>query len=191
MHAPKAVALVYGDSLTWESTAYISSYGKPTNLRFVEHDLVGSSPCVWARWLPADLAQYRPAIITIESAANGYQAHFDSCVTDSRGDPTPDGSAAFFAVYTASLRSMFSAAADAGVKIVFYEGPPMLNPTRNADVNRITQIARSLAAHYPGVTIASGPRLAVSECRRLHGPAPLPERRGQRSWMLRRLDRRP
>jgi len=162
VHAPK-VALVYGDSLTWESWIDINAdVAIHPNLAVQVHSLGYTSPCVWTQWLPADLAKYHPSIVTVESAGNGYLAGISDCMVDATGTPLADGSPGYFANYTASLSALFSEATASGARVLFLEGPPMLDPTRNADVIQIGQIAQSLAGQYPGVTISTAPRLAVS-----------------------------
>jgi len=160
-HVPK-VAIVYGDSLTWESTPdLIADANLHPTISVQYHSFPATAPCVWAQWLPADLAQFHPAVITIESAGNGFNSQA-TCMVDGNGIPLADGSPGFFANYTASLTTLFSEASAAGTKVEFFEGPPMLDPTRNADVIQVAQIAQSLAAHYPGVTVSTAPRLTVS-----------------------------
>ena len=72
------------------------------------------------------------------------------------------GTAAYYNKYQSDLNTFFAESTAAGAKVVFIEGPPMLNATWNSAVSQIEQIAANLATKYTGVSISTGPRLAVS-----------------------------
>jgi hypothetical protein len=155
-------ALIYGDSLTWESapqlvTQFAQHPGWPVRI----HAFPATAPCLWDTWLATDLAQYRPTVVTLETAANGYGPAFP-CMVDANGVRLVDRSQGFFDRYTTDLDTFFATVTAAGARVVYMAGPPMLDPVRDADVARLTTIATALGARYHGVSISTRGRAALS-----------------------------
>ena len=141
----KGSALVYGDSLTWESSNQIQD----ANEAVVVRSFPATAPCQWDTWLPADLALYHPAVVGIVSAGN-------TC-----GDEVM-GSSEYYTDYWNSLNAFFATATAAGARVVFFRSAPMLDPVRQTAVNWIALIAWVLAKQYPGVGISDSVRTALS-----------------------------
>src|SRR5690348_4363315 len=68
--APTAkTALVYGDSLTWESRLPMAQHmAKKRGWSMANHSFPGTTVCTWNEWLAADLETYRPSIVAISTA---------------------------------------------------------------------------------------------------------------------------
>ena len=70
--SPK-VALIYGDSLTWESYGSImQNFAGKTGWNPVIHSFPATGPCTWNGWLSQDIATYHPSVIVITTAGNTY-----------------------------------------------------------------------------------------------------------------------
>ena len=152
-------ALTYGDSITWESNwETVHQFAGKTGWTFHLHAYPGTAVCDWLPWLADDLATFAPSVVGIETAGNWFRP----CMIDANGNLPALGSPAFLAKYQANLATFFATVTATGAKVVFIQSPPMLDSTRNAAITRLNVIARSLAANYHGVSIATGPRNAVS-----------------------------
>jgi hypothetical protein len=138
-------ALVYGDSLTWESSDKIQD----ANSAVIVRSYPTTAPCQWDTWLPADLALYHPTVVGIVSAGN-------TCGSEIMG------SSEYYTDYWNSLKIMFADATAAGARVVFFISPPMLDPVRQTAVNWIYLIAEVLAAQYPGVSISNAVSTALA-----------------------------
>src|SRR6478609_10959525 len=56
---PPGTALVYGDSLSYESRFQLTAqFAKKKGWTLRTHTFGGTTPCDWLSWLPADLAAY-------------------------------------------------------------------------------------------------------------------------------------
>ncbi|HUY22316.1 MAG TPA: hypothetical protein VMV22_08230 [Acidimicrobiales bacterium] len=155
----KTQAVIYGDSLTWESTKYIArGFLGNTTYRPHVHAYPGSAPCDWVEWLPADIAKYHPTVISLTTVGNNTTA-----CTMSNGQQLDAGSQALQDNYRTALTGFFSTAIASGARVIFNQGPPVESPVGNAWVNEINLIAAQLAPNYGGkVTISSAARLSVS-----------------------------
>lgn len=153
-------ALVYGDSLMFESRFQIASFlGAKPGWTLWTHTWPGSAPCEWLEWIDNDLAAYRPSVFVIETAAN----RTAPCLGDSNGGVVPPpNSAAYYDKYRADLATFFEKVTNAGAKVVFVKAPPFTDSVRNTGAKQIGVIATELAAGYPGVSISAAARNAVS-----------------------------
>jgi hypothetical protein len=155
-------ALIYGDSLTWESRVHIAArFTKKTGWVAAVHSWPSTQPCVWNDWLDADLEQHQPSIVTIATSANRYSATAP-CAVDANGQPLQPGTQAFYDHYAAELDEFFARVTATGARVLYLVAPPMLDPQRNADILKIATIAKGLAAKYHGVSIATGARNALA-----------------------------
>ncbi len=157
------VALVYGDSLTWESTPSLNLQvaAQQPAWSMQVHSLPTTAPCVWREWLTQDLDTYRPRIVALTSAGNGYSP-LAECMVDATGAPIAIGTPEFLAKTREDLTAIFAAVSSRGIPMVFNISPPMLDPARNAAVAQTGVIATELAAQYPGVSISPYVRDALS-----------------------------
>lgn len=152
-------ALIYGDSLTWESQWQIRTYfATKTGWTNVIHGFPGTAVCDWIPTLSQDLATYHPSIVGIETAGN----YTRPCMLDANGNQLAWGSDAFYAKYKADLDTFFATVTATGAKLVFMTAPPMLDPSWNTSIIGLQKVATQLAAAYPGVSVSAGPRNAVS-----------------------------
>jgi hypothetical protein len=152
-------ALIYGDSLTWES--YWAIQAKfATKKHWIFHNLSfpQSAPCDWLGRLASDLAAYHPTIVAITSAGN-----VSSCVTDADGNAQAVNTPGYYARYQQDLGAMFSEITATGSKVLFMEAPPFADPDRNAAVPQILGIAKTLAKGYHGVSVSSAINTALSK----------------------------
>lgn len=156
---PPTVALVYGDSLTFESRAAIAAeIAAHPGSTVAVHAYPGSAPCDWIPWLATDLAADRPSIFAIETAGN----YTRPCMVDANGVPLVAGSAAYYAKLTADLSTIFQAVTATGARVVFIKAPPMLDAAWNARVNKISANTTKLAKTLHQVSVSGAARAAVS-----------------------------
>ncbi len=143
-------ALVYGDSLTWESYWQIQSkFATKTNWTFQNFSFPDTAPCDWLTRLPNDLATYQPTVVAITTAGNA-----SSCVKDADGNSLDINTAGYYAKYEQDINSMFSQITATGAKVIFFKAPPFTDPARNAAVPKIFSIAKTLAANYHGISVS-------------------------------------
>lgn len=155
-------ALIYGDSLAWESMPQTKAqFAVHATWSVAFHPLPTTAPCQWLTWLPADLATYHPTVVVMETAANAWAPDWP-CMVDANGAPIVDGTPEFFDRYTADLDTFFATVTATGARLVYMVAPPMLTTVRDADVTRLAQIATTLAGHYHGVSISQRGRVAMS-----------------------------
>src|SRR5690349_25003993 len=77
------VALVYGDSIAFESSWAMSQrFAEKTGWTYQPHMYPGFAACDFLGWLPADLAAYHPTVVAIETAGNFTRP----CMLDANGD---------------------------------------------------------------------------------------------------------
>ena len=152
-------ALIYGDSLVWESARFIKA-DMPSTLwaRYV-FAVPNTAPCDWLQRLPKDVAKYHPTAVTIVTEGNSD----DACMEDANGVMLPLDSPAYLAKYRADLTQFFSLTT--GSHVTFLEGAPMGCPncsSWNAAVGDVFGIAQDLALGYPNVTVSNVANVAVS-----------------------------
>jgi hypothetical protein len=151
---PPGTALVYGDSLTYESRFQLTTeFAKKKGWTLKTHTFGGTTPCDWLSWLPSDLAAYHPSVVTLLTAGN---AGANACM-----GTTVIGSPDFYAKYTADLEAFFAMATASGAKVVYFTPPPFADPARQAAAKQLTKIATALAFKYHGVSIANGVKSAL------------------------------
>lgn len=154
--------LVYGDSLTWESTAQITAqFATRPGWTVVVHSFPGTAPCDWLGWLASDLATYQPTIVAVETAGNATRP----CMADANGNAQAQDSPGFLADYQADLAQFMQTVTATGAKFLYVNAPPMASPYTlvwNQSIIDVNTIAASLAGQYHGVSITNGPRVAVS-----------------------------
>lgn len=156
---PPKVALLYGDSLVWESTApTLAAFGPKWSV--VNTSYPGTAPCDWLKRVNADLVTYHPAVVTLATAGNSSSG----CMEDpSTGVDWPYGSNGFFARYRSDLDAIFSAVSASGAQMVFIDDPPFQPAITDQDEVQIISIATQLAGRYHGVTISHSARVALSK----------------------------
>jgi hypothetical protein len=152
-------ALIYGDSLTFESRSWVTQQfaTKPGWVQH-QHEFPGFALCDFQAWLPADLAAYHPSVVAVETAGN----YTRPCMTDANGNQLVPDTDAFYAKYRADIHAFFKTATDSGATVVWMTAPPMLDAAWNARIIQLTTIAKQVAASYPGVSVSTTPRNAVS-----------------------------
>jgi hypothetical protein len=155
---PKS-ALIYGDSLTYESQWAIAGRFA-TKAGWVQHahEFPGFALCDLLAWLPADLAAYHPSVVAVETAGN----YARPCVVDANGNQLDPTSAAFFVKYRADIHAFFKAVTDTGATVVWISAPPMLDAAWDSRIVKLNSIATEVAASYPGVSVSATPRNQVS-----------------------------
>lgn len=145
-------ALIYGDSLVWESASPTAkAFGR--GWQSYNASYPSTAPCDWLVGLDDALTTYRPQVVTMATAGNtGF-----TCMAGI-SPATPE----YFARYRADLDAFFSKVTESGAQMVFVEDPPMLDPQWNADIAQIITIAVDLADNYHGVTIYKNARAQLS-----------------------------
>lgn len=152
-------AVVYGDSLTYESvTKIIDQFAKKPGWTQHWHAFPGFALCDFLAWLPDDLAAYHPSVVTVEAAGN----YTRPCMLDANGNQIDPASPAFLAKYRADMNSFFATATASGAAVVWIAAPPMLDNAWNTRINAMTKLAKQVAASYPGVSVSTYPRNQVS-----------------------------
>lgn len=163
--APKAeaitpkTALVYGDSITWESRyATANQFKLKKGWTYINKSYPGTAPCDWLVNLQTDLATYQPSIVAIETEGNNTRP----CMLDGNGNVMPKTSEEYFSKYTSDLSAFFAQVTASGARLLFVKGIPMKDTTWNAAVTRLNTIGVALAGQYHGVSVTASPRNAVS-----------------------------
>ena len=152
-------ALVYGDSITWESRyATANQFKLKKGWTYTNKSFPGTAPCDWLVNLQSDLATYQPSIVAIETEGNNTRP----CMLDANGNVLPKDSQAYFDKYTADLSTFFAQVAATGTRLLFVKAIPMKDTTWNNAVNRLNTIGTTLAGQYHGVSVTASPRNAVS-----------------------------
>ncbi len=147
-------ALMYGDSLTFESRAQIvNQLQSKAGWHGYVHSFGGTALCDWLPWIAADLATYHPSIVGIETAGN---------IGTRPCSAEVPGSDAYYADYLVALNSFFSQVTASEAKVVYFTPPPFTDPLRTAITTRITAMVKTLAYQYHGVSIAGTMRTALS-----------------------------
>lgn len=155
----KPTALIYGDSLVWESQTVFLHQAALHHATVVFHGGPGTEPCDWLQTLDDDLATYKPAVVVIATAGNS----FFSCMNDpATGEPYPMGSDGYYARYRADIDSFFAKVTAFGGKMVFAEDPPMAGVVRDTAVSQIIAMATELAGQYRGVSLAKNTRSTLA-----------------------------
>lgn len=157
-------ALIYGDSLTYESRFQIASrFALKTGWIPHVHAFGGLAPCNWASWVDADLAAYQPSIVGMLTAGNsgGLSGIGSSCMVDGNGVPLAMGSGAYYAKYQTDLATILAKVTATGARVVFFAAPPFSDPVRTTITKQLTVIATNLAYQYHGVSISSTVRSAL------------------------------
>jgi len=153
------VALVYGDSIAFESSWAMSQrFAEKAGWTYQPHMYPGFAACDFLGWLPADMAAYHPTVVAIETAGNFTRP----CMLDADGNQLVPGSAAFYEKYRADLTAMFSQITATGAKVVFVIAPPMQDAAWNDRVTQLGIIATQVAGLYHGVSVSNLPRNSVS-----------------------------
>jgi hypothetical protein len=151
------VAVIFGDSLTYESEAFIVA---PAGWDIDEYAIGGLGVCDLLAGLRRTLKTVpHPARIAIETAGD----NVTQCMRDRDGNQLQIGTPAYFTKINRDLRSFFSLASKSGARTTFIEAPPMLDSTWNAAIDEIDASASELAAKYVGVSITAAPRNRVSK----------------------------
>ncbi len=152
-------ALVYGDSVTWESRiATANQFKLKKGWTYTNKSFPGTAPCDWLVNLQSDLATYQPSIVAIETEGNNTRP----CMLDANGNVLPKDSQAYFDKYTADLGSFFAQVTASGARLLFVKAIPMKDTTWNNAVNKLNTIGTTLAGQYHGVSVTASPRNAVS-----------------------------
>jgi hypothetical protein len=147
-------ALIYGDSLTYESRASVAQEFSKLGWPDAQHEYPGFALCDFQQWLPADLAAYHPSVVAVESAGNFTRP----CMLDANGNALDPSSDAFFAKYRADMHAFFKTVTDTGASVSWIVAPPMLDPEWDARIVKLEAVAKEVAASYPGVSISTAPR---------------------------------
>ncbi len=117
------------------------------------------APCDWLRGFSRQLRETRPAVVGLLSAGDSAAT---KCMTSSTGG-VPLGSPEYYRRYRDALAGIFDEAVRAGARVVYFEPPPFSDPAREDAARRVAAIVRSLAPQYPGVTVSTAVRDALSE----------------------------
>ena len=156
---PKS-ALIYGDSLTFESQWQVrNQFATKTGWVPHQHEFPGFALCDFLAWLPDDLATYHPSVVAVETAGN----YTRPCMTDANGNRLDPNGAAYLARYRADIHAFFRTVTDTGATVVWITAPPMLDAAWNARIIKLAAIAKEVAASYPGVSVSNVARNAVSK----------------------------
>ncbi len=158
--ATRRTALFYGDGLGVEAGSFLVSEMARHRWDIEVRALGYLAPCDWLAGLAEDLRSQRPAVIGLLSAGD---TGATDCMRDDRGSGIPMRSPAYYEKYRTALRAIFQTASQAGVRVVFFEPPPFLDPTREIAAYGVTNIAKSLAADYPGVSVSDAVRRSLSD----------------------------
>ena len=147
-------ALMYGDSLTYESRSHITAQLQlKTGWQAHVHSFGGTALCDWLPWIADDLAAYHPSVVGLETAGNPGSRPCSAEVP---------GSAAYYADYRVALNTFFSQVTASGAKVVYFTPPPFTDPVRTQITKQITAMATELAFQYHGVSIATSMRNALA-----------------------------
>ncbi|HUY22483.1 MAG TPA: hypothetical protein VMV22_09075 [Acidimicrobiales bacterium] len=156
-HKPKT-AVLYGDSLLWETTkALMKDIRKDVGWRVVVRAVPATAPCDWLPQLQRDIARFRPTLVGLESAG----ASWTRCMIDpATGGHYIDTTPAWVDKYTYDLDAFFRTVTGSGVRMMFIAPPPTALFTAVSD--DLVAIADVESAKFPGASVARAPALAVT-----------------------------
>jgi hypothetical protein len=100
----------------------------------------------WPAELQSDITKYQPQAMVVFIGANDPQNFVDGSTALSYGTP------AWNAAYAKRVGSFMAAATGAGARVLWIGMPPMADPTLNAKMENLNQIAQSQAQQHAGAT---------------------------------------
>jgi len=173
--ASSHAALLYGDSLSWESAfnnahcsrnsrwhtetveAFMAAH---RNWRLVVRAVPGAAPCDWLKTLSGDLATYKPDVVMLQTEGDDLTPCMHDPVT---GSLYPIASAVLYAKYRSDLDSFFGDVTRTGANMIGV-GPIVTNDRKfNRQVIALDQIMIAEAAKFPRSTTTALPRNAVTD----------------------------
>ncbi len=137
------VAILYGDSLSWESRDHFSAAlsGQP-ELAVYERTFGGTAICDWFDEMNHDLASLQPGVVVVQFSGNA----FGSCMRTASGPVRGD---ALIAKYAADANAVVSLFEGTGTQVVFASSP--IDRDESPRIGRINNVYRDLAADRPQV----------------------------------------
>jgi hypothetical protein len=168
-------ALLYGDSLSWESTVNNAHCPRDSrchtetvqefmaahrNWRLVVRAFPGTAPCDWLKSLPGELGTYKPDVVILQTEGDDATACMDAPGTHS---PYPIASAGVYAKYRSDLDTFFAEVTATGAKMIGV--PPIMTTDQkfNQQVTAIDRIMIREAAKIPESATTSRPGNAVTD----------------------------
>ncbi|MEO1058430.1 MAG: GDSL-type esterase/lipase family protein [Actinomycetota bacterium] len=137
------VAILYGDSLSWESRPhFIAALSGRPGLAVYERTFGGTAICDWRDQMNSDLAALRPGVVVVQFSGNA----FGSCMHNNNGPARGD---ALIAKYAADANAVVSTFQGTGTQVVFASSP--IDRDGSPRIGRINNVYRSLAADRPQV----------------------------------------
>lgn len=156
---PPGKALVYGDSLTFESRGAIGNeIALHPGWTVTVHAYPGFAPCDMIPWLDSDLATYQPTVFAIETAGNFTRP----CMVDANGVQLVAGSPGYYAKLNADLSTIFQRVTAYGAQVVFIKAPPMLDAAWNTRILKVSANTTKLAKTMHRVSVSGAPRAAIA-----------------------------
>lgn len=150
-------ALIYGDSLTLEAKPVIvAKFAPKTSWRVRVQAIPGVALCEYTASLTADLAQYHPAVVTVETHGGDLDP-ISGCYPDGMVRDSPE----YYEYYRGQLAAIFTVVRATGAKMVFFATPPDKSAASQLEQTTLTAIAYEEAAKVPGTSIAYGGRNAL------------------------------
>jgi hypothetical protein len=181
--AAKHTAILYGDSLAWETTINVRGcHAKKAchtktisqfmaaypDWRLIVRAIPGRAPCDFLPNRPVtqpalpnlakDLAKYRPNVVMLETEGNSQT----NCMIDpNTGTDYVPGSDGYYNQYRTDLDTFFGLVTRSGAKLVVV--PPIVtsNPPA-ASVSSLDQLAATETAKFPHAATTTAPSLAVT-----------------------------
>ncbi len=154
-----ATALLYGDSIMFESSNQISSqFASKPGWSFKNTSYPGSALCDWSSQLQTDLDTLHPQIVVLESQGNS----ITPCMRDAAGNQIPFGSQAWLDKYKSDLDYFFATATASGAKVLWVAPLPVSSPSSTKALQSLNQMAKTEAGKYHGISVSGAPKNSVT-----------------------------
>lgn len=151
------LAVLYGDTLMQESGPVVDAgLSGPAGWVVINSAAPAVSACDMVARLRADLVDYRPDVVAIET----HGGSLTPCMRIGDRQLTRDDPE-FIERHRQALRDFFRLATEAGATVVYVDVPPDGSEAAEAFQRELAGIAREVVDEYPGSVFADGPRAAL------------------------------
>ncbi len=142
--APTPRAIVYGDSLTWESRRYIPGLAAALGVEATHHSYVGTAICDWTPDMWRRVPHERPDVVVVAFYGNSWTP----CMADGKGDYLQGAAKARKYVHDANAAVAIALAT--GSKVVFVGAPRSKPQMSDPDWELVRDVYRAQVTRHPG-----------------------------------------
>jgi hypothetical protein len=135
--------VVYGDSLTWESTRYIPALAAQEDVSVTQHSFVATAICDWFPDMWARLPQERPTVVVLAFYGNSWTR----CMSDGNGSWLQGAAKA--ARYERDAAAATAIALASGSRVVLVGAPRSRDQMNDPQWEGVRNAYRRVAKRYP------------------------------------------